>query len=220
VLVYFLWYNKNLSGDNMTKIEINDLNSLIKKKYPPEYIKKIIDDVLILSMSVKNDYPGYKQWYLSKHIPGLYDDCRNIIVAHIGLKIVGFVNLKRDLTEKKICTFYVAKTFRSNMIGNILAQRAIEWLECDKPLITIPADKLGAFIKISKKYNWVVTDIKDGLYRVNNPEIILNNSLKEVSIVTNDVKTKTKTLTQIWLYYKYTRVIDIATFKNIRYITN
>ena len=67
----------------MSKIEITDLNSLIRQGYPYEVIKKLIDEVLIISMQVKTDYPDYKSWFLTKQVSGLYDNTRNIIVAKI-----------------------------------------------------------------------------------------------------------------------------------------
>ena len=52
----------------MSKIQITDLNDLIKQNYPYEVIKKLIDEVLIISMQVKNDYPDYKTWFLTKQV--------------------------------------------------------------------------------------------------------------------------------------------------------
>ena len=145
----------------MAYIEIHDLNELIRQNYPQEIIEKMIQEVLYLSMIVKNDYPDYKEWYTKVQVPGLYTNERNIIIAHIKDKIVGFVSLKKTNEEKKICTFYVEKSFRRNKIGTILVERAVEFLEEDRPLITIPMDKLNEFIKIANKYNWKITDIKE-----------------------------------------------------------
>ena len=98
----------------MNKIEINDINELIRKQYPKALIEKLLNDVLVLSLKVKEDYPDYKEWYQTKQIPGIYDNTRNIIIAHIGNRLVGFISLKKTETEKKICTFYVEKTFQKN----------------------------------------------------------------------------------------------------------
>ena len=200
----------------MSKIEIDSLNDLIMRKYPTEYIKKIIDDVLSISMLVKNDYPDYKEWFLNKQVPGIYDGSRNIIVAHINDQILGFVSLKQDSAEKKICTFYVAKTFRKNKVGSILTKESTEWLECDKPLITIPNDKLFDFIGIAHKYGWEVTDIKNGLYRANNPEIILNGAIATINTESTESKTKNKSLTHIWFFYQLDKVkSNFSLLKNI-----
>ena len=183
----------------MSKIEITDLNNLIKQNYPYEIIKRLIDEVLLISMQVKNDYPDYKNWFLNKQVTGLYDNTRNIIVAHIDGKLVGFTSLKKTDSEKKICTFYVEKRFRKNQIGSKLVEKSIEYLETEKPLITIPMDKLNEFIKIGNKYNWKVTDIIENLYRINNPEVIVNGNLIETDLLTENVN---KTLKKIYRDYR------------------
>ena len=184
----------------MSKIEITDLNSLIRQGYPYEVIKKLIDEVLIISMKVKTDYPDYKSWFLTKQVSGLYDNTRNIIVAHIDGKLVGFTSLKKTEDEIKICTFYVENRFRKNQIGSRLEEKSIELLETEQPLITIPMDKLNEFIRIGNKYNWKVTDIIENLYRINNPEVIVNGELIETNLSTETVN---KTLSKVYRDYRF-----------------
>lgn len=184
----------------MAKIEIHNLHELIQQNYPQEIVEKMIQEVLMLSMIVKNDYPDYKEWYTKVQVPGLYTNERNIIIAHINEKIVGFVSLKKTPTEKKICTFYVEKRFRKNQIGSKLVEKSIEFLETEQPLITIPMDKLNEFIRIGNKYNWKVTDIIENLYRINNPEVIVNGELIETNLSTETVN---KTLSKIYRDYRF-----------------
>ena len=145
----------------MSKIEIHNLQELIQQNYPQETVEKMLQQILVLSMQVKQDYPDYRNWFLNTQVPGLYDNTRNIIIAHIKERIVGFVSLKKTEEEKKICTFYVEKGFRQNKIGTILVEKAIEYLEEDKPLITIPLSKLHEFIRIGERLGWQITDIKE-----------------------------------------------------------
>lgn len=182
----------------MNKIEIHDIQELLKQGYSVEYINKILNKILILSMQVKDDYPDYRQWFQTVQIPGIYDGTRNIIVAHINDKIVGFVSLKKT-DEKKICTFYVEKNYRKNKIGALLAEKAINYLEEEKPLITIPMDKLHEFIKIASKYNWEVTEIKENLYRTTTPEVIVNGSISTTQTILQDNE---KTLKKVYRIYK------------------
>lgn len=186
----------------MKKIEIHDLKELINQNYPLEVIQKIINDVLSLSMKVKNDYPDYRNWFQTVQVPGLFDGTRNIIVAHIEDRIVGFVSLKKTKTEKKICTFYVEKSFQRNRIGTLLATRAVDYLEEEKPLITIPADKLNEFIRIAERYNWQITDIKENLYRTTAPEVIVNGELKQE--ITS--KEASKQFTKTYITYKFAQL--------------
>lgn len=189
----------------MAKIEIHNLNELIQQNYPQEIVEKIIQEVLMLSMLVKNDYPDYKEWYTKVQVPGLYTNERNIIIAHINERIVGFVSLKKTKTEKKICTFYVEKSFRRNKIGTILVEKAIEFLEESRPLITIPMDKLNEFIRIANKYNWEITDIKENLYRTSTPEVIVNGIITD----TNQSLTQEKSLQKVYRIYKIERIKQV-----------
>lgn len=182
----------------MSKIEIHSIEDLIKEQYPIQYIQKLLNDVLILSMQVKDDYPNYRNWYQTVQVPGIYDGSRNIIIAHISDRIVGFVSLKKTPEEKKICTFYVEKSFQKNKIGSLLATKAVEYLEEDKPLITIPMDKLHQFTRIGEKYNWEITDVKENLYRTTTPEVIVNGRTPEVS----SEKVIEKSLTKVYRIYK------------------
>lgn len=182
----------------MSKIEIHDLQQLIEQNYPLEQIQQMINDILILSIKVKQDYPDYKNWFINTQVPGLFDNTRNIIVAHINNKIVGFVSLKKTTQEKKICTFYVEKNYRKNKIGTILVEKAIAYLEEEKPLITIPMDKLNDFIKIGNKYNWEITDIKENLYRTSTPEVIVNGFIQEKG----GIFLQNRTIEKVYRLYK------------------
>lgn len=44
-------------------------------------------------------------------------------------------------------------------------EKTINYLEEEKPLITIPINKLKELTKIGEKYNWEITKIKENLYR-------------------------------------------------------
>lgn len=186
----------------MSKIEVHDIQELISQNYPIEYIRKLLNDVLILSMEVKDDYPDYRQWFQTVQIPGIYNGTRNIIIAHLNDKIVGFVSLKKT-EEKKICTFYVEKNFRRNKIGALLAEKAIAYLEEEKPLITIPMDKLHEFTKIAVKYNWEVSEIKENLYRATTPEVIVNGT---IDLKSSQFNQEEKSLKKIYRIYKFTNL--------------
>ncbi len=90
------------------------------------------------------------------------------------------------------------KNFRKHQIGTLLATKAVEYLEEDKPLITIPMDKLHEFTRIGGKYNWIITDIKENLYRTTTPEVIVNGKTPELSTG----KTNGKSLTKVNRIYK------------------
>lgn len=74
------------------------------------------------------------------------------------------------------------KSFRRNQIGSLLCTKAVEYLEEEKPLITIPMDKLPEFTRIAEKYNWEISDIRENLYRTTTPEVIVNGIINSQRI--------------------------------------
>ena len=106
--------------------------------------------------------------------------------------------MKKTPSEKKICTFYVEKNYRRNQIGTILVEKAVEYLEETKPLITIPMNKLNEFIKIGNRFNWEITDIKENLYRTTTPEVIVNGVLEEK----NSAVLPSKSIEKVYRIYK------------------
>lgn len=85
----------------------------------------------------------------------------------------------------------------------------MEYLEEDKPLITIPLDKLNEFAHIAAKYDWQISDIKENLYRLNNPEVIVNGELKQENLSLE----KRKSLKKTYKLYKFIRLKTILSTK-------
>ena len=100
------------------------------------------------------------------------------------------------------------KSFRKNKIGTLLATKAVEYLEEDKPLITIPMDKLHEFTGIGEKYNWIITDIKENLYRTTTPEIIVNGKTSELSTG----EPIEKSLTKVNRIYKIKKIKSVIKY--------
>ena len=84
-------------------------------------------------------------------------------------------------------------------------EKAIEFLEESRPLITIPMDKLNEFIRIANKYNWEITDIKENLYRTSTPEVIVNGIITE----TNQSLIQEKSLQKVYRIYKIERIKQV-----------
>lgn len=88
-------------------------------------------------------------------------------------------------------------------------EKAIDYLEEEKPLITIPMDKLNEFIKIANKYNWKISDIKENLYRTTTPEVIVNGEI----ITTEKEIVLPKELSKVYKIYKFSLLKSF--FKNL-----
>ena len=157
-------------------IKYYSLKELIKKGLSTEEIDKIVFDILEVTLKVKDDYPGYKEWFLNKQVKGIGID-RDIIFAVYNDEIVGVSSIKYDDSEKKICTLYIKKCFRKNQIGSRLVKISCEELETLKPLITISSNKLPEYRRIISKYNWECDESIAGLYSKDTDEYVFNGSL-------------------------------------------
>ena len=98
---------------------------------------------------------------------------------------LGDAILKNDDIEKKICTLRVAKRFQKQGIGQHLMELSFEWLNDDKPLITIHNSKKHEFNKLFKRYNFELEEKKWGYYRLFRTELVYNGSLPEKNFFFN-----------------------------------
>lgn len=154
------------------------LSELIKQNYPKEIIGKLIAEILKTTLPAKKDYPDYEKWFLEKHIPGCYQGTRDTIIAIKKGTIVGIANLKND-TEQKICTLYIKPGFRRKKEGINLVEQTFEFLNTNKPIITMPITKIKQFYSIIEKYDWNLTESIDDCYKENTTELIFNDPKKE-----------------------------------------
>lgn len=150
------------------------LNELIKKGLEPEIVNLITNEVLNITLPLKDDYPEYKTWFLIKHLEGIGND-RDILFTVYKKEIVGIANIK--LSEQKICTLYIRPGFRENKIGRMLVKTCMEVLGTNKPLITISSNKINLFKKIIKENNWEYSESLSNYYIIGSDEFIFNGSL-------------------------------------------
>lgn len=159
------------------------LNELIKKGISPEIFDNIIIEILNITLPVKDDYPEYKTWFLTKHIESLGID-RDTLFTVYKDKIVGVANIK--FSENKICTLYIKQGFRANKIGTELLNHCMEVLGTSKPLITISSNKLSQFKKFIKANEWEYSETLNNYYTPGSDEYVFNGTMympKEKEII-------------------------------------
>ncbi len=150
------------------------LNELIQKGLEPTIINLITDEILNITLPIKDDYPNYKTWFLTKHLEGIGKD-RDILFTVCKKQIVGIANIK--FSEQKICTLYIRPGFRQNKIGKQLIYECMNALGTSKPLITISSNKIHFFKKIIKDYKWEYSEILNNYYTTGSDEFIFNGNL-------------------------------------------
>lgn len=150
------------------------LSSLINQ---PSLFQNLAQKAYLLTDSCQN-YPNYDKWYWGKEIPRIVNGTGEIILCLNRNQIVGIAFLKKDLLEKKLCTFYVVENCRKKYISVKLLNLAFNYLGTTTPLISISEHKLPMFRHIIFKYNWELTQIlSDSYYGNSFREFVYNGKL-------------------------------------------
>lgn len=106
----------------------------------------------------REQYDDYTQWFWRKQVPNLFHSNRKMYYAKSGYELLGFITVKNDGEERKICTWYVLPQYRKLGIGTALLKKGMNWLDTWGPLITIPHYKVKEYENFIKKYSWKYTD--------------------------------------------------------------
>lgn len=140
-------------------MKIDHINNYLSEERQEEVVK-IVNEIYQITKFLNETYPGYKKWFFNKQVIECYKSSRDIIfVRNESDEIVGISCLKKENNERKICTLFVKPNYRLQGIGSMLLEESMEFLETNKPLITLTDDKLIMFEKIIKKYEWELTEI-------------------------------------------------------------
>lgn len=124
-------------------------------------------------------YPNFKKWFNKILIENYNSPNKREIFICINkekllINICGVMILKKYKKEKKICTLYIEKNFRNKKIGSQMIKKSFEYLETNKPLITIPEEEYLSFKTLLEKYNFIETKKIKNYYRKNKIEYFYN----------------------------------------------
>lgn len=134
-------------------------------------------DIYEFLYPLNREYPHFYSWYESLfRADGLLNNDREIIFCKVLNTVVGVIILKKS-SEKKICTLRVRWEFQKMGIGSKLVELGFEWLEDDKPLITVANKRSWQFRKIFRYYGFKQEDRKWGYYSLIASECAYNGSL-------------------------------------------
>jgi GNAT superfamily N-acetyltransferase len=121
-------------------------------------------------------YPEFALWFWTKCAPGVANGTRKIFAIRSDSDYA-IVIAKKALTERKLCTVFVSKGFENRGIGTRLIESALGWLECRKPLLTVPEERLPRFEPILARIGFSLSGIMDSCYRPGAREFIFNGHL-------------------------------------------
>lgn len=135
------------------------------------------------------EYPGFYKWYRGLFLENKeLQNNREIIICEREYCIVGVVILKSTEEEKKICTLRVASPFQRQGIGKKLMEMSLEWLQEDKPLITMHKSKQHEFAALLEYYGFVLEQKQWSYYNIFSTELIYNGILPEKKTIFNKME--------------------------------
>lgn len=137
-----------------------------------------ISDVLSF---LKGDYPNFRDWFAKTVMPEICTPRRHIYVAAPATRqntLAGIMILKNSWEEKKICTLFVDKAYRSRQLGTKLLDRAIETLGTERPVITVSAIHRAEFEGLFQKFGFAPYQGYSGYYREGVTEYAYNGPIE------------------------------------------
>ena len=145
--------------------------------------------VFIFIHRLSKEYSHFKEWYrkLFTADKKLNLD-REIIVCEKYSEIVGIAILKNVAEEQKICTLRVAKEHQFQGIGKKLMELSFEWLENEKPLITLHKSKIWQFRSLFDYYGFELEQKKANYYNIFSTELVYNGILPDKKFIIGKFK--------------------------------
>lgn len=126
------------------------------------------------------EYKGFEKWYRNLFLPGYaLKTGREIILCEIDYTLAGLAIVKNDDEEKKICTLRVRKEYQNIGIGHDLVELCFEYLNTDKPMVTIQRNKVKQFEGIIKYYDFRLEEMQKHYYNIFGTELVYNGVLPQ-----------------------------------------
>ena len=121
-------------------------------------------EALAFLVPLSADYPGFEDWYLTRVVPGLRNQTRQLVCIERDGRLIGVGIGKKDETESKICTVRIAESHFGRGLGLRVFDALLDWLGTDRPHLTVSESKLPAFERIFEYYKFQMTSAYPGLY--------------------------------------------------------
>lgn len=135
------------------------------------------------------EYPNFKQWF-----EGLFAESqelkqeREIIFCEQDFQIIGVAILKSNQDEKKICTLRVAKEFQHQGVGRKLMELSFEWLQSDRPIITMHKNKQKEFSALLDYFGFELEQQQRNYYYFFSTECVYNGVLPTKDLTFNKIE--------------------------------
>jgi GNAT superfamily N-acetyltransferase len=127
-------------------------------------------------LGLESVYPGFRSWFEGKVVPGLYRGTRRLFTVMNAGRPIGIAIAKRE-EERKLCTVWVHEEYRREGVAWALVERAIEWLGTERPLFTVPEERLSEFQGILRRRCFEHAESAMAYYRPGKVEHVFNGHL-------------------------------------------
>lgn len=147
------------------------------------YTKKIYTFLFMLNFK----YPDFKKWYDSLfENDNTLKKNREIIFCVNSGEIAGVAILKKTEVEDKICTLRVSTKYEKLGLGRSLLEKSMEYLQNDKPLITLHISMYHKYKNILNRYGFILEQEISCCYGLFKSELVYNGQIKPQIIYSNN----------------------------------
>jgi GNAT superfamily N-acetyltransferase len=161
----------------MSMITAHQMSRFKSPAWPSAADGRVADEAWACLSHLVAAYPGFETWYWSKVEPGLALGSRRIFVQRSGSALLGVVIAKREREERKLCTVWTAASARRAGVASSLIAEAMDWLDVDRPLLTVPEERMPEFAGIVSMLHFERTQVLASYYRPGCAEHVFNGCL-------------------------------------------
>jgi hypothetical protein len=123
-------------------------------------------------------YPGFKNLYGDKVIPGVIVNNDEIILAEQKNELVG-VSIIKKFGEKKLRALRIIPKYQQTGKGLYLIDESLKRLNEDKPIVSVSEEIINDFSRIFiNRYDFDISYVYNGLYRKGKLEYEFNGNKK------------------------------------------
>lgn len=131
--------------------------------------------LFVLLAGLEEIYPGFREWYLCKVVPGIRRGDRAMFAEVNDSCVVGLSIVKRSATERKICTLWKDPAIAGDATAARLMRSAMAWLETEKPSFTVPSDRIQRLRPVLNEFGVGAGMAVGQLYRPGIEEFLFNS---------------------------------------------
>lgn len=132
--------------------------------------------VFELTASIDVYYPEFKNWFWNKVVPSVITKDSSIIIAEEHGQLIGAIITKNGEDPKLRC-LRVRSDYANRGIGIHLIDRALKVVNNDKPIITVPEERINDLSRILvNRFDFDLCKVEKGLYRQGKLEYQFNGN--------------------------------------------